>query len=72
MQTHPVSTIPYTTARFVPFNPFADRAGIAAKRTAILAQLSEERSKARPDELLVRAYEIWLRVYSRNTDAVAG
>jgi hypothetical protein len=69
MHTLPAPTIPYANARFVPFRPFADRAGMATKRNTILAQLSEERSKARPDELLVRAYEIWLRVYNRNTDA---
>jgi hypothetical protein len=52
--------------RFVRFDPFADRSGMATKKAAILAQLSDERSKSRPNELLIRAYEIWLRVYRRN------
>jgi hypothetical protein len=61
-----VSAARYHASRVVPFNPFADRAGMAVKKNAILAQLSEERAKARPNALLVEAYELWLRVYRRN------
>jgi len=67
----PVHALPtcleaYDSVRIIPFDPFADLAGMAKKRTAMLAQLSEERSKPMPNELLVEAYEIWLRVYNRN------
>jgi hypothetical protein len=67
MHARPISVDPDAAVRIVPFNPFADHAGVAIKRNAILAQLSEERSKSYPNTLLVKAYEIWLRVYDRNT-----
>lgn len=69
MHTLPVSNTRHAAVRFVPFNPFSDRARMATKRNAILAQLSEECSKPRPNELLVKAYKIWLRVYDRNAVA---
>lgn len=69
MLAFPVSAAPCHDARVVPFNPFADRAGMAAKRNAILAQLSEERAKPKPNALLLNAYEIWLRIYARNMAA---
>jgi hypothetical protein len=54
------------SVRIVPFDPFADRTRAAMKRNAIWTQLAQERLKPRPDELLLKAYQIWLRVYNRN------
>jgi hypothetical protein len=54
--------------RVVPFNPLADPAALARKRTALLAQLADERAKPHPDAWLVKAYETWLRTYQRITD----
>jgi len=45
---------------------FANPAATARKKHVIQAQLSRERGKHAPDALLIKAYEIWLRVYQRN------
>jgi hypothetical protein len=66
MHALPVSLTPYDAVRVVPFDPFADPARMAIKRNTILAQLSAERSKPRPNALLIKAYEIWLRGYHKN------
>ncbi len=51
----------------LPFHPFANPAAMARKKNAIQAQLTQERMKPVPDTWLIKAYEIWLRVYQRNT-----
>ena len=55
-----------TCVRVVPFNPFANTIAITRKKTVIQAQLAQECRKHPPDALLIKAYEIWLRVYQRN------
>ena len=52
--------------RIVPFNPFANPAVMTRKKYVIQAHLSRERGKNPPNTLLIKAYEIWLRVYQRN------
>ena len=67
MQTLPVLNGISVSVRIVPFDPFADRSRAAMKRNAICTRLAQERVKPRPDEWLIKSYEIWLRVYNRMT-----
>jgi len=66
MQAYPSFDGTSACVRIVPFNPFADPSAMTRKRYVIQAQLSRERGKRAPDALLIKAYEIWLRVYQRN------
>jgi hypothetical protein len=66
MQAFPVLHGTSASVRVVPFNPFANPAAMTRKKYVIQAQLSRERGKHTPDALLIKAYEIWLRVYQRN------
>jgi len=66
MQAYPSFDGTSACARIVPFNPFANPAVMTRKKYVIQAQLSRERGKRPPDALLIKAYEIWLRVYQRN------
>ena len=66
MQAYPSFDGTSACVRIVPFNPFANPAAMTRKKYVIQAQLSRERGKHAPDALLIKAYEIWLRVYQRN------
>jgi hypothetical protein len=66
MQAYPSFDGTSACVRIVPFNPFANPAAMMRKKYVIQAQLAQERGKRPPDALLIKAYEIWLRVYQRN------
>ena len=66
MQAYPSFDGTSACVRVVPFNPFANPTAMTRKKNVIQAQLAQERGKHAPDALLVKAYEIWLRVYQRN------
>jgi hypothetical protein len=66
MQAYPSFDGTSACVRIVPFNPFVNPAAMTRKKYMIQAQLSRERGKHAPDPLLIKAYEIWLRVYRRN------
>ena len=66
MQAFPSFDGTSACVRVVCFKPFANPAAMARKKYVIQAQLAQERGKHAPDALLIKAYEIWLRVYQRN------
>jgi hypothetical protein len=71
MQAYPSFDGTSACVRIVRFDPFANPAAMARKRYVIETLLAQERGKRPPDALLIKAYEIWLRVYQRNMSAQA-
>ncbi len=71
MQAHPSFYGTSACVRIVPFRPFANPTAMTRKKYVIQAQLAQERGKHPPDVLLIKAYEIWLRVYQRNMSSQA-
>jgi hypothetical protein len=58
---------PTAPSPVLPFDPYRDLVKAALKKDDILKLLEQEKAKPKPNPLVIEAFEIWLRVYHRET-----